>query len=290
MNGRGNSAHRTFAIRAVTLSGMVCATFVATSCKEIASSPTTPFAIELAALSAPAVAIGDTLRDANGVATPLSAIVRNLSGDAITNAPVRYVYADASRDTALFVDSITGIVVALKPLSNGSTTATGTPLARIAARVGNNLQVVRTIRVTTRPDSVDRNGAVAVDSIRVALPDNTAGNDRNTSSGLAVAVRHVETAAVTGVQYWLVKYEISGPANSINDSTRGAYLVDETGKVSNVDTTDASGLAARYVRVRPSQFPPAGTVDSVIVLATVRYRGENVKGSPIRIKVPVKKP
>ena len=282
-DGRAMSGHDVKrAGRKFVVIGTVMSLAIALACSEVGSGPNASAAIELAPLSASAIVVGDSLRDVDGVALPVHAIVRNLKGDVITDAAVRYVYADASRDSALFVDSITGYVVALKAL--GLTT----PTARIAARVGNSLQVVRNLQVTTRPDSADRNGATKVDTLSVSPPDTGANATTNVSASMGVSVRHLEAGVATAVNGWLVKYELIQPANSTNDSTKSAFLVDENGRRSNIDTTDASGTVARYVRVRASVFPATTAVDSAVVLVSVKYKGQNVKGAPIRIVVPVK--
>ena len=264
----------------ILVASAVAATAVA--CGEVGSGPNAPAAIELQKLNAVAAVVGDSLRDVSGVALQIHAIVRNLKGDIIPDAPVRYVYADASRDTAVFVDSITGYIVALKAL--GITT----PTARIAARVGNSLQIIRTIAVTVRPDSADRGGATTVAPLLVSPPDTgAAGAAANTSAPLAVVIRHVSDT-ISVVPNWLVKYEVIQPANPTNDSTKSVFLVDDQQKLSSIDTTDASGSVARYVRVRASIFPATTADDSAVVLVTVSYKGKNVKGAPIRIVVPVR--
>jgi AAA+ superfamily predicted ATPase len=72
------------------------------------------------------------------------------------------------------------------------------------------------------------------------------------------------------------------------------FLVDEQLRASVVDTTTAEGNAARRVRVRPVGFPVAQgnarVTDTVIVEATARYRGQLVRGAPVRVLVPVVRP
>jgi hypothetical protein len=264
---------------------------IVAACAESGTGPNDPGSIEFAPFAAPALVLGDTLRNVDGVATPVVALVRNLHGDILQDIPIQYVYADASRDTSVKVDS-NGYVVSLKPLGSVTVGTTVTPATtvRIAARFGEALQVIRTITITTRPDSVDRGSATTVDTLRAALPDSSNGLARNVSSALSVTVRHLDTtSAYVAVPTYLVKFEVLLPANATGDSTRGAFMVNDNGIASSIDTTDGSGVATRYVRVRPSIFPATTTPDSVVVRATVTYRGRNVKGSPIRITVPVKK-
>lgn len=252
------------------------------ACSDVSLGPSVAASLEFSYLPAPAVAIGDTLRDANGLAAPARAIVRNQQGDVLTDAPVRFVYADANRDTAVFVDSLTGYIVSLRALSGSATTA------RIAARVGASLQAIRTVQITIRPDSVAHTGSSTIDTLRTTLPDTgRVAASVNSSAALTVTVRHIEGTTATLVPNWLVKYELLRPANPTNDSTASVFLVNEARTVSNIDTTDASGIASRFVRVRSSRFPASAAVDSAVVRVTVSYKGLPIKGAPIRLVVPI---
>lgn len=251
---------------------------VATACTEIGTNPDEPAAIEFSALPSPSVVIGDTLRNEAGLVMPARATVLNVRGDLIANAVVRYLYADLRRDTALAVDSLTGVIRALRA-STGD--------ARVAARAGGSLQVLRVLVITTRPDSVEVN-TQPLARFTTVLPDTgRARASANTSSSFTATVRHAD--AVTGgsgVNAWLVRYELLKPANASNDTTAAVYLVDDQGRASVLDTTDASGNAGRRVRIRASAFPTS-SLDSVIVRATATYRGRTLAGAPVRFALPV---
>jgi len=252
------------------------------ACAEVGTGPDTPAAIELPAYPSPSVVIGDTLRDINGKVTGIRAIVRNVRGDIIADAPTRYLYADALRDSALAVDTISGIVRALR-LPRGT--------ARLAARVGTTLQVLREIIVTTRPDSVDRGGQTNFGLFTTTLPDTSrAQATTNTSLSFNVSVRHIDSLkTLSTVNGWPVRFELVSPANANNDTTLAVYLVDDNGRASVLDTTDGGGTAGRKVRIRAQRFPTGTAIDSVIVRAVISYRGVAVKGSPIRMALPVKR-
>jgi C-terminal processing protease CtpA/Prc len=83
----------------------------------------------------------------------------------------------------------------------------------------------------------------------------------------------------------VVRFVILAPANAANDTTKSVYLVDEQGRASVVDTTDATGIAGRKVRVRAAQFPTGATVDTVTVQATATYRGTTLKGAPLVVLI-----
>lgn len=252
------------------------------ACAEVGTGPDAPAAIELPPYPSPSVVIGDTLRDLNGKVAGIHAIVRNVRGEVIADAPTRYLYADALRDSALAVDSISGVVRAIR-VSKG--------VARLAARVGASLQVLREIIVTTRPDSVDRNGQPGLTLFTTTFPDTgRAKATANSSPTFNVSVRNIDsTKAPTGVNAWPVRFELVSPVNATNDTTRSVYLVDESGRPSVLDTTDGTGTAGRKVRIRAQQFPTGAAIDSVIVRAIISYRGVAVKGSPIRMALPVKR-
>jgi hypothetical protein len=153
------------------------------------------------------------------------------------------------------------------------------------------LQVIKSVVVTTKPDSMDREGLTAPSVFTTTLLDTgRVGAASNTSTSLNATVRHLVTATTTNpVNAWPVRFELLSPANPTNDTTKSVYLVDDQGRASTLDTTDASGLAGRKVRVRAAQFPAAGVTDSVIVRATATYRGVVLKGAPVRIALPVKR-
>ncbi len=254
------------------------------ACVQVGSEPDVPAAIELSALPSPSVVIGDTLRDINGVVTPIQAIVRNLAGEIIADAPVRYLYADFARDSALRVDSTSGVVTAVKALKDGAFDG------RLAARVGSSLQVLRLLAVVRRPDSTDVGGAT-IPLFTTTLPDTgRTGANANSAPPVNVVVRHIDSLGVSSnVRSWPVRFEIISPANSTNDTTRAVFLVDDSGRPSVLDTTDASGSAGRRVRIRAAQFPASSAVDSVIVRATVTYKGQPLRGAPVRLALPVQK-
>jgi hypothetical protein len=258
---------------------VLAATGIGTACAEIGLGPNEAAAIELDPFPSPSVVVGDTLRTIDGVVTPVRARVFNVRGDIISDAAPRYLYADANIDSALAIDSATGIVVA-KALVSGD--------KRIAARIGGTLQVLRGIRIVPRPDSVS--GTSLTEILGTTLPDTgRQGQENNSTKALSVTVRHRDGNAVSPVRSWPVRFQLVSPANPTNDTMAAVYLVDDQGRASVLDTTDDSGAAGRRVRVRALQFPVGAAVESVVVRATVTYRGQPLKGSPVRITAPVRR-
>jgi hypothetical protein len=244
------------------------------ACADLASDPATPASLEFATLPFPAIAVGDSLRDTLGVARPLRAIARNLAGDVIEEAPLRYL----SRSAALRVDSVTGQAEALELPSGGQ--------ADVTARFAERFQITARIPVVTAPDTVFATGDPRLTALR---PESESGAAE--ANSVAIDVRLQAKGATGTLQNtggWLVRFAVVRPANRQNDTTAAVFLVDDNRRASQFDTAANSGVATRSVRVRPTQFPAAGrTADTVEVEAMVYRRGVPVPGAPVRIRVPV---
>ena len=59
---------------------------VGAACTDLNTGPDSPFALEILELPSPAIVRGDSLRDIDGTAVPLRAVVFNLDGDTIQGA------------------------------------------------------------------------------------------------------------------------------------------------------------------------------------------------------------
>jgi len=264
------------------LLGVMSACVVAAACADIGTNPSVPASIEATPLAFPSIAVGDSLRDTLGVAYPVRAVVRNIQGDVIEDAPIRYLYVQAARDTALEVDSISGHVRVLKRPASGP--------VQIAARFESALQVLIPLRITSDPDTVFR-----TESTRIVgfVPDTgRRGADEN-SAAVSVRVQYRDDAdAAQNVGDWLVRFVVVRPANPTNDTTKAAFFMNDNARPTSLDTTDASGLASRRLRMRPGILFPAGspTSDTVVVEARIWRRGVPVPGAPVRIAVPVLSP
>lgn len=243
---------------------------IATACADVGSGPDVPAALEFARLPYPAVVVGDSLRNEAGVIAPLRAIVRNSAGEEIVGAPVTYLYADYNRDSSLVIDSTSGTVFARKI----TTVSTG----RVAARAGSSLQILGTLFVTLPPDTITGS---APGDLKFEAGDSA---QKVLTGDFSVLVRHNKTGTTpTAVKGWIVRYTLLHPANPTNDTSAVAYLAVDERNASVVDTTGDSD-ATRKVMVRKNRFlPDSGTADSLVVQATVQYRGKAVPGSPLRL-------
>jgi uncharacterized membrane protein len=243
---------------------------VAGSCTEIGMSPTTITSLEFDSLPYPAVVTGDTLRDSLGRAVPLHAIAFNAAGRIVPNPSITYL----ALDSGLTIGP-TGIVTA--QLRNGA--------VRVIASAPGLQSVPETLTVARRPDTVFATSPV-VDTLLYVLPDN-AGSNVSPALTLQLATRDT-AGGIAGTQGWLVSYQVlfHGNVLAVTD-TSVASLWNGASKPALIDTTAAGGTASRTLRVRPAGLPTA--VESVTVVATVRYRGAPVPGGPIKYLIQIRK-
>ena len=228
------------------------------SCTDIPSSPDSVLSIQFDTLAAPAVVVGDTLRDTLGVVIRPVVHAFNYQGDEIASPTIFFV----SPDSGVTVDSASGVTVGDR--------LRGTP-ARIVANVG-TLQAIQRVAVTLRPDFlVAQNG---IDTLEYSLLDES----KDKSTALTVSLRHGVVPRDSAVASWIVSFAI------VSQHKAGLVeLVNEAGKPSAVDTTDATGIAGRLIQLHPVNLDSATQVDSVIVNATARFHGLPVSGSPVRL-------
>jgi hypothetical protein len=248
-------------LRAVPIGFALCL-IAALACGDVSGSSTSVLSIQFDSLAAPSVVVGDTLRDTTGKVIVPVVHAFNFKGEEILPAPVRFV----SPDSGVVVDSLTGIVVADSLRS--------TP-ARIVATVG-GLQAIQKVDVTLRPDSLS--AVNRVDSLSYSLLDSTL----NVSPMLTVKLTHGVAPNDSAVKSYIVSFAIVSQSNP-----QLGQLLDAAGKPSVVAITDATGIAGRAIRLHPL-FLSSATTDSIIVNATAKYRGTQVKGSPVRLVLKVK--
>ncbi len=232
----------------------------------MSTSPTKAVAIAFDSLPYPSVVTGDTLRDSLGRVAPLHALAFNSAGALIVNPAITYI----ALDTGLTIDP-TGIVTA--QIRNG--------LVRVVASVNGLQSVPCTLAVSRRPDNVIAT-RVTDTTLAYTIPDSATAN---VTPLLGVRVVTNDTSGgITGTQGWLVSYQTwwQGRALAPSDTTL-ASLWSEGTTITAVDTTAADGSAGRRLRVRSLLLPL--TPDSFVVLATVRYRGASVRGSPVRFVI-----
>lgn len=232
------------------------------ACTDVAVVPSVVTALEFDSLPYPAVVTGDTLRDSLGNAVPLRAIAFNGADNVLPNAPVTFI----ALDSGLTIGP-TGIVTA--QLRNG--------LVRVIASTPGVQTGPQTLIVARRPDTVAATSPTA-DTIFYVTPDNPASN---VSPALSLEVATYDTVGgIPGTQGWLVSYQVlfHGQPLAITDTTV-ASLWNSAELPSLVDTTATGGTVTTTLRVHPIGLQTA--IDSIFVVANVRYRGAPVRGSPV---------
>lgn len=247
--------------RSASLAALAAFVVGVAACTDIPTSDSAILSISVDTLPAPAVVLNDTLRDTTGVASPIHATVYNFKGNVVSNAPLNF----QALDRGVTVDPVTGFVIG---------DSVRTTKARIAVSAG-GLQVIQSLLVTLRPDTVF--AVHGLDSLLYSLIDST----KNVSPALSVRVLHSLTSTDSAVNAYLVSFAVISPTD-----TALATLVNTAGLASRVDTTDATGTASRAIRLRPVHL--TALTDSIIVSATVKYRGAQVLGSPVRLVLKVK--
>ena len=230
----------------------------AVACTDLSGSSASVLSIQFDSLAAPSVVVGDTLRDTTGAVIFPVVHAFDFKGEETTSIPVRF----QSPDSGVVVDSITGVVF--------GDSLRSTP-ARIVATVG-TLQAIQKVDVTLRPDLM-----VAVkgrDTLSYSLIDTTV----NISHSLTVKLTHGIAPDDSAVKSYIVSFAIVSQTDP-----NLATLVNDAGKPSVVDTTDASGVAGRAIRLHPLFLTSGTTVDSIFVNATAKFKGVQVSGSPVQL-------
>ena len=249
---------------------VVLAAALTGSCTQVSTSPSNAVALQFDTLPFPAVVTGDTMRDSLGRAVPLHALAFNSAQAVIAGAPIAFVAVDSG-----ITISPDGYVTAQR--RNG--------VVHILATIG-GLQAKDSVQVARRPDSVIVTGKPS-DTLFYTLPDNPT---QNLSAALSVKVATSDSAGgVSGTGGWLVSFQAFFRGQPLLPSdTTIASLWGRTQRVSIVDTTNASTFTAyRQLRVRP-QAPTFTAAESIVVIATVNYRGAPVRGSPVRFVIHTK--
>jgi hypothetical protein len=227
------------------------------SCTDVSGSSTSVLSIQFDTLPSPSVVVGDTLRDTTGAVIRPVVHAYNFKGAEILPTPVFFL----SPDSGITVDSVTGIVVGDTLLSSA---------ARIVATVG-RLQAIQKVNLTLRPDTIFAKDAF--DSLLYSATDST----KDVSPALTVMLAH-GVAADSAVPFYIVSFEIVSQPDPLLGE-----LVNDGGTASQLDTTDATGIAGRKIRLHPLHLASVTQVDSIIVNATARFHGAVVKGSPVRL-------
>jgi len=244
----------------------------AAACTDVPTGADVPFSLEFERLPFPAVVAGDLLRDSTGAAAPLGAVAFNVDDEPIADAPIQYllVGSAARLEDGAFVRGVTA----------GASGAGDT--VRITAVAGDVPSLPRLLWVVPRPDSLAGPGEPPP-PLTWGVPPSAS----DVSEPIAVRVFARGDGTERPVRSWVVRYRLVVGGDTIAPSdTNLVWLVDDAGRASAIDTTDASGVASRRVRVNPLD-PAIDGLESLVVSVTVQGITTPIAGSPVLVTLPV---
>ena len=225
------------------------------SCREIPAPEGGVASVGPLQLPSPGVVAGDTMRDSLGVVAPLTVVAYDVDGEPLTSAPApTFTVLDTTAHTA-------GAFLI------GDRTGTARVLGTVGAIQTNQKQV----KVTLRPDTLTGSDS-SLHRITYTLGADTVVN----SPPLTVDVKNFATAQ--GVEAVVVKYVL----DKAPGGTPPTVLLMSGNIVSERDTTDQSGRAARVARLRLLALGGAGP-DTAFITATASHRGRVLGALQFRI-------
>lgn len=213
------------------------------------------------------VVAGDVMRDSTGTAAPLKVQAFDISGTPILG--IAPVYVVSPVDTGIHIDA------------NGFLTASDSiRLVHVVARVGDRIQTTPAIiNVVPLPDQIAGSGTT--DPL-VGFP---------AKGPLLVTVTGTRKGTRAPTQGVVVSYQITKVNGSATVDSTKVFLVDDqnlpllNAPTAAVDSTDASGIAKRFVVVSDTVG-----ISTVEIRATARrLKGETLVGNPVTFTLPLKK-
>jgi hypothetical protein len=246
------------------------ASVVTVACVDM-SAPSGPASISVLKLPSPSVVVGDVMRDSNGTPAPLTVVAFDANGAEIGGAVAQFFvtdtlhYAHIDAKNQVVGDNI------------GNT--------RILGQVGSLQTSAVLVPVTYAPDHI----AISAKADSLDVPF---GIDSARSIGTLALPVSVRSAGDSIAQGFIVRYTIThAPATAESAKSPAVYLSDDAGKVTQADTSDASGQASPKLTVNSrllrdeAGFLDRSVKDSVVVEASAKYKGALLKGSPLRFVV-----
>ena len=245
---------------------LVAGVALAAACAEIGTDPASVVSIEFNRLPSPAILVGDTLRDLEGVPALVRDSVRLFNqatdtiDDATTRAGIRFV---ATVDTARIAwDSTSGYLV--------STGATGLRSVGVQAQAGGLFPPPVSLSIVpAAPTSLVQVDPSATIVLAIGFKPSQVLSE--TSEELTVRLAAGDSS-VTG---WPVEFRIVSLPASVDSAriiaARGDTL--KSSRASPYDTTSA-GSASRLVVAWRKAGTPIGAADTLVVRARFRVRRE----------------
>jgi hypothetical protein len=254
---------------------LALAVMIAATCTSIPTDPKAVFSLAVDSLPSPSVVAGDTLRDTNGAAKPLTGRAYNIQNQVLTNVHVQFL--------SLSPDQLT---VSAKNFAIG--TLAGDSIVRVIADADGLQSLPFNVPVVLKPTSMIFADSDSISHAALSLTS----PDSDVSVPLNVLLLHQpDTVGADSVtRSYVVHYQITYPASAAkgkgtpSDTTLPAYLIETDGAPSRTDTTDGNGMGTRAVQFSVAQFQPKSK-DSIVVMATAVYRDSVIAGSPRRFVI-----
>jgi hypothetical protein len=258
-----------------TIGFLAFAVAIAATCSRIPTDPTAVFSLAVDSLPGPSVVAGDTLRDTNGVAKPLTGRAYNIQNQVLANVHVQFLSLTPSQ-----------LTVSAQNFAIGA--APGDSIVRVIADANGLQSLPFNVPVVLKPNSLAFADSDSISSVALSLTS----PDSDVSAALNVLLIHQpDTAGGDSVtRSYIVHYQITYPASAAKgtgtptDTTLPAYLIESDGAPSRTDTTDGNGMGSRAVHFSVAQFQPK-SMDSIVVMATAVYRDSVIAGSPRRFVI-----
>jgi hypothetical protein len=243
------------------------------ACRDVPAPANGVLAVSELLLPAPAVVVGDTLRDSTGHIAKLTVVAFGLGGE---NDTIRTI-------TPSFVVLDPGAHITSDGYVVGDSVR-ATPV-RIVGTVGTLQTSAANLNVIVLPDSIASGLTAPLSTIRFNILDST--SQSNLSDAISVVVTSSSFLPPAVVQSVLVRFVLASQPAGLNGAATGV-LIDASGNPAGiVDTTDVTGTASRRIRLRPAALASPASADSFVVLVSAQYRGVALHGSPVRFVIPV---
>jgi hypothetical protein len=254
---------------------LALAVAISVTCTRIPTDPKLVFSLAVDSLPSPSVVAGDTLRDTNGVAAPLTGRAYNIQNQVLTNVHVQFL--------SLSPDQLT---VSAKNFAIG--TASGDSIVRVIADANGLQSLPFNVPVVLKPQNLifADSDSISTQALSLTNPDSDVSAPLN-----VLLIHQPDTLGADSVtRSYIVHYQITYPASAAtgqglpSDTTLPAYLVEADGQPSRTDTTDGNGMGTRTVQFSVAQFQPKSK-DSIVVMTTAMYRDSVIAGSPRRFVI-----
>jgi len=279
--------------RRAAAAAVVIAAAVGAACTEVGTDPDVPVSLAFDTLPAPSVVRGDTMRDVNGMATPLAAYAFNADGDSISGADIRFVYVPGDTNAAArgAVTISDGYIIA-----NAEAPTTPSLIHRVVAQAGSlQSQPPKTFRIVESPESADLQTPQGV----APSTADTLLNYRLVDTALTVRMRVLNdstdaSSAPVGapVPSYPVEFRIAADsaASTLVDSV--LFVSNRRRSATLITATGDGGIASATVRVfvNPTAAGAAPT-DSIVVRGYANGRDSTtgeiraLRGTPVRMVV-----